>query len=867
MTIENNLTAGQVINDILLGAGIEAEDITINGLPDNTLSTQLGVFDAVNSNLGLSRGIILATGGVTVAESPNDYPTAFVAIAESDQLDIEPDLEQIMSPANLKDVGVVEFDFTAQGDTLRFKYVFASEEYNEHVCSPYNDAFGFFISGPGIVGNPNYANAAKNVALIPNTNVPVAINTVNRGVPGEFGNMATCNAASPNWQANHIYFVDNENNPSPNATQFDGFTVPFLVEIPVICGETYHIKMAIADASDRKNDSAVFIEAGSFTSTPPLIADLEIINPDLEGRPIEGCSTYRFTLSRADSSRSKTYYIRSEGLSNPTEIIPGLPDSITLYSQDGIKSFDVEIENDLQNSGLRNFQILFIEPEACSLDSSITTLAMSVFDNPALEVSYNPDITLNCVESGEIDIAVSGGQPAYEIQWNNTDYEGFNFTVSPENNLSLSANISDFCGVNQQEIQINVSRQEYPLLNVGVPEAVSYNCVNPVVINPIVEGGFGEYSYQWIQNGNLIHTGLTFNQIVTSDAPITLVVSDLCVPDLSRTILVAQETSPLTLDLGEDLSGACNTNFAIVPQIEGGFGEMNYLWKVNNQVFSNSPSLISEFSATSVISLTIMDACGTQNFDELTVYIQTQPLSVSMTSDTALCKNERLVLNPILSGGHGDRTYFWNGQESISSIYSAILSANTVLRFRVEDKCGYSIEKICEVEIKDVVAHFEFDYENQFRPIINYSTKNSWYDWFFANGDGSNHFEPLMEYDALKGGTTTLLVRNEIGCEAETRRKYDPPFRVFLPNAFTPDGDGKNNIFKAEGQYVDSFELMVFNRWGKMIFKTNDFTKGWNGEGADENYSGEANVYTYRYRAEDAFGRVDEGSGTVHLLR
>src|SRR5690606_30625435 len=196
-----------------------------------------------------------------------------------------------MFPANLKDVGVVEFDFTALGDTLRFKYIFASEEYNEHVCSPYNDAFGFFISGPGIVGNPNYTNAAKNVALIPNTNVPVAINTVNRGIAGEFGNTATCNAVSPNWQANNIYFVDNENNISPNATQFDGFTVPFLVEVPLICGETYHIKLAIADATDRKNDSAVFIEAGSFSSTPPLKADLEIINPDPEGRPLEGCST------------------------------------------------------------------------------------------------------------------------------------------------------------------------------------------------------------------------------------------------------------------------------------------------------------------------------------------------------------------------------------------------------------------------------------------------------------------------------------------------------------------------------------------------------------------------------------------------
>lgn len=867
LIIENDLSAEEVINDVLLGEGVEAEHITINGLPGNTVSSQFGVFDASNSNLGLSRGIILATGGVSVAKSPNDYPTAHVAIPESEQLDSEPDLEQIMSPANLRDVGVVEFDFTAHGDTLRFKYVFASEEYNEHVCSPYNDAFGLFVSGPGIAGNPNYANGAKNVALIPNTNVPVAINTVNRGIPGEFGNTATCNAVSANWQANNIYFINNENNTSPTATQFDGFTVPFLVEIPVICGETYHIKMAIADATDRKNDSAVFIEAGSFASTPPLKVGLEILNPDPEERALEGCSSYRFTLSRTDSSRSKTYYIRSEGLANVADIIPALPDSITLYAQDGIKSFDVEIETDFQNEGMRNFQILFMEPEACSVDTSITTVEMSVFDSPPLDVNYNADIVLNCVESGAIDISVSGGQPGYEIQWDNSDYQGFNFMVSPENNLTLSASITDFCGVNQKDVQVNISRQTYPPLNIGVPEEISYNCVDPVVINPIVQGGFGEYAFQWLQNGNVLSTAMTFNKILSNDAPLTLVVSDLCASDQSTTILVTKETNPLTLNLGEDLSGGCNTSFAIVPEVEGGFGAVTYLWRVNNQAVGNSPSLISHFTASSVVSLEVSDACGAQSVDEIMVYIETQPLSVRMAADTSLCKNERLLLAPVLAGGYGERTYFWNGELSENSTYSAIPSGNTVLRFRVEDQCGYSVQKICEVEIKEVVANFEFDYEDQLHPIINNSTKNGWYDWFFPNGEGSNAFEPIIGYGTLKGGVTTLLVRNEIGCEAETRTKYDPPFRIFLPNAFTPDGDGKNDIFKAEGQYVDSFELMIFNRWGKLIFKTTDFTKGWNGEGGDENFAGEANVYTYRYRAEDSFGRVDEGTGTVHLLR
>ena len=313
MVIENTLSPSQLVNDVLLGEGIEAENITMNGDDSDAISMQFGYFNASSSNIGIGNGIILATGGVSVAESPNDLPTAFVTIPEDEELTVEPDLEQIMSPAELNDAAVIEFDFTAKGDTLRFKYVFASEEYNEHTCSPYNDAFGFFISGPGITGDGTYENNAKNLALVPGTDVPVAINTVNQGFAGEYGSNTVCNAISDNWQDNAVYFVNNEENTDISATQFDGFTVPFIVEIPVICGGTYHIKLAIGDAVDGKNDSAVFLEAGSFSSEAPMEAELTIIDPNDQGYAQEGCSHLGLRLERSDSTEMKTIYVQTQG--------------------------------------------------------------------------------------------------------------------------------------------------------------------------------------------------------------------------------------------------------------------------------------------------------------------------------------------------------------------------------------------------------------------------------------------------------------------------------------------------------------------------------------------------------------------------
>src|SRR5690606_1780277 len=106
---------------------------------------------------------------------------------------------------------ILEFDFVPNGDSLMFRYVFASKEYPGYTCSSFNDAFGFFISGPGI--NGPFSNNAINIALIPGTDVPVAINTLNSGTPSG-GNLAsTCFNANPDWVEHSMYFVENGDEP------------------------------------------------------------------------------------------------------------------------------------------------------------------------------------------------------------------------------------------------------------------------------------------------------------------------------------------------------------------------------------------------------------------------------------------------------------------------------------------------------------------------------------------------------------------------------------------------------------------------------------------------------------------------------
>ncbi len=869
LTVDNSLTAAELINDILLGEGVEAENITINGQAANAVNIQFGSFNAENSNIGIDRGVILATGGITVAESPNDMPTAYVSVPEDDQLTTEPDLAQIIAPAGLYDVASVEFDFTAQGDTLRFNYVFASEEYNEHTCSSYNDVFGFFISGPGISGNPNYQNNARNVATVPGTNTPVAINTVNQGFAGAYGSNAVCNAVSTNWQSNSSYFVDNESNMSQSATQFDGFTVPFKVEVPVICGETYHIKLSIADAIDDKNDSAVFFEAGSFSSEAPLMAEVETLNSDVEGNAVEGCSSLRIVLNRPDSALSKTIYFETEGLENREAIIPGLPDSIVFAAQDGHRVLNFDIESDFTYQGLRNFSLNILQPAVCSMDTAVLSLPIDIIDFGEMVLDYPDTIALDCIESAMIDIGVSGGRTPYQITWTDPEINGFSPEIDIEDSTAIVGTVTDQCNIHEETVEVFIYRESYDDLSVSAPSAIAFNCYEEVFIEPIVSGGFGDYAYQWIQAGSVISEASALNQIIELDGNIELVVSDRCAPDVQRTIETNQSVNPITVNLGTDTTGVCTDLLTVVPEVSGGFGELQFQWKLNDNAVSSIASYSFYPQQTSAVKLKVNDVCGQEAEDDLMVMVEHIPMVTSLPEDTAICPRERLILDPKATGGTGELRYFWNETEIPSGVYSTMPGFDTSYFLRIEDECGKEITRQINIDVREVIANFEFNYDSTPIKIENSSSPNCLYEWSFPDGSNSSEFEPVIAQESLQDGQTTLFVMNDIGCIAEARNPFEPPFELFLPNAFTPDGDGVNDIFKAEGIFVKTFELRVFDRWGNLVFQSNSLDEGWDGSDPQigSSYAVDNEMYTYTYRAESVNGRLTSGNGRVVVIR
>ena len=236
----NNWTADSLIRNILLDNGVTISNAKFNGSTGVINCNSVGKFvtGSTPTNLGMESGLIIASGGVSVAVGPNNVDNANVATTCSSYSD--PQLSSIATGAT-NDVAVLEFDFVPWDENLTFNFVFGSEEYMEYVGSQYNDVFGFFVDG----AKPNGGTYNhQNMALIPGTTEVVSINNVH-------------------LNHNSAYYVDN----TGGATiQFDGFTTLLEVSFPVVPMTNYHIKMAICDVSDANLDSGVFLEAHSFTT-------------------------------------------------------------------------------------------------------------------------------------------------------------------------------------------------------------------------------------------------------------------------------------------------------------------------------------------------------------------------------------------------------------------------------------------------------------------------------------------------------------------------------------------------------------------------------------------------------------------------
>ncbi len=454
LTTTQTLTPQQLVQNVLLGSGVTASNITFSGDP-----LQIAQFFATPStNLGIPSGIFLSTGHASTANANGPQGPNNSGSTGTNWTGPGDALLDVVSGVNTFDAAVLEFDFIPTGDSVKFRYCFGSEEYPEYVNAGVNDAFAFFLSGPNPAGG-NYVN--KNVALLPGTSTAVSIDNVNAGL-------------------NATYYRSNTGNPIN--CEFDGLTTVLYALEKIVCGQTYHIKIAIADGGDGVWDSGVFLEGGSFSSLPPLNVFTTNSNSNIpDSILVEDCNTYcayfirngnlanvdSFNLQVTGNALLGPDYIQSGNASFtwPTKLI-------FAAGQDTIKICNINALQDNLIEGTDTIKFAmssFVTNTLSCLSSNAIKFNLYIKDYTPIGIGQN-NTSVCTGNSIVLNAAATNGYAPYTYTWTAPAVNTPTFNTGPINSTQIyTITVNDICNKPvTQQITINP---------VSTPTVVSTNTV------------------------------------------------------------------------------------------------------------------------------------------------------------------------------------------------------------------------------------------------------------------------------------------------------------------------------------------------------------------------------------------------------
>jgi gliding motility-associated-like protein len=161
-------------------------------------------------------------------------------------------------------------------------------------------------------------------------------------------------------------------------------------------------------------------------------------------------------------------------------------------------------------------------------------------------------------------------------------------------------------------------------------------------------------------------------------------------------------------------------------------------------------------------------------------------------------------------------------------------------------------------------------------PVVSFTDQSTGADswlWDFGDPKGDNNSileNPVHTYnDVVESYCILLTVGNTWGCKDTVSHclEVGPDFEFYVPNAFTPNGDGKNDFFNGNGIGVEQYDMQIFDRWGLLIFETNSLSNSWNGCYGKSTTVCEQDVYVYKIVLTDVFKEMHNYVGTVTLLK
>lgn len=468
---------------------------------------------------------------------------------------------------------------------------------------------------------------------------------------------------------------------------------------------------------------------------------------------------------------------------------------------------------------------------------------------------------------------------------------------------------------NEQEIDEVINLEEsgggvylYILENIGCPDSsaltLNFASQNILALNDTTVCINGTASFQaeisgdgsenaefyWFGTGSDA-TGETYNfepSINPSVVNVYAIYGGGCYTDTTQAIISQYEPLSMTITNPETV---CQGDLIDLEVFEpsGGFGEYSVDWTGDDGSIYNGNPVQAEINQETEFCVVLSDECETTPIEDCVV-IGLEPLiNANFLADTlagcnpifvrfaGFAEDESIISSVVWNFGDGSlsndvnfttHSYEDPGEYDVSL---TITSTQGCVYDSIRPDYIYSYPNPdAEFSVSPQVAllpESEFDF-------INNSFGGLFYDWTFGSFGTSEEFSPSFDFVVEEAQVipVQLIANNQFGC-ADTIVKnvvIEEEFLMYVPNAFTPDGDGVNDFFFVQGQDInrDEYLIQIFNRWGEMIWESRSPDQPWDGSHLDGGYFVKEGVFVWRIETRSlTTAEKKEFTGHVTLIR
>ena len=531
---------------------------------------------------------------------------------------------------------------------------------------------------------------------------------------------------------------------------------------------------------------------------------------------------------------------------------------------------NVSTDSTANNLSAGSYTVSIADLTGCTYHDTITITSPPVLTAPIAVTG----VSCNGGSNGKAIATAGGGVAPYTYLWTNGS------TVDSAVNLSAGTytlTLTDNNGCTLTSSAVITQPNALTVIVTG-PQMICAGTNGTLVAT--VSGGTTPYTYKW-SDGTTTSTDVV-TPATTQTYTVNITDANGCKTQGQFTVVLGP---PLSVTIAGPASMCVGTSVTLRATPSGGTGGNTYVWQPGNLSGANitvSPSVSTCYTVTATDncgSTASAIACVTVNplpkiAFSADLYQGCAPLCIQFRDKTTITAGS--VQSFVWTFGNGDTSH------SRNPVYCYSTAGNYAISLTVTSDSGCS-STLSKLNVINVYGrpNAAFSISPQpatiITPTIQFTDQTNsqypiqYYWWTFGeNGDTINFQKnPIHTYSDTGEYCARLIVMDIHGCTdtANNCLVIDPVFNLYIPDAFSPNGDGKNEVFQPVGQYIKNFEMYIFDRWGMQLFHTNDIQKGWKGTVKGGSAIAQEDTYVYKIYIIDSKNKSHSYVGNVTILK